>query len=253
MNKNTSVLDRDQEKPMLKNLENGLETPNVLRHILMSLLERRRMNEAELSRQTGISPATIHRLISGASPDVRISTLRAIADFFHISIGQLIGSEPIDILEDGATSHKKVLKLPLIPWDKADKWHQLISNYIPTNWSYWTTVLEPISSNCFGLCVDSPNLPPPFMANSILVVDPSAQPKDGDYVIVQEINDGSIMPKRVMYEGSKPWLMSLRKNLPASPLNKEYIICGVVIQINVPLNTPNRQISPHENYPQQRN
>lgn len=53
------------------------------------------MSESELSRKTKIPKTTINRLLSGQTPDPRISTVAALAKYFNISIEQLIGEKPL--------------------------------------------------------------------------------------------------------------------------------------------------------------
>lgn len=220
----------DIKSPIKAALEPSLDIQNKVRKILISLLESRNINEAELSRRTGISTATVNRLITGATPDMRISTLRAIADFFNISLDQLTGTKPL--LSESID--KKVIKFPLIPWDKAGEWQELIKDYTPENWSYWTTVSSEINKPYYGLTMLQQGFPLPFVQNAVLIIDPYMSPKDNQYVIVHCLKKGAVVIKKILFEGDEAWLISLRKNIPAIPY-KGFRFCGVVVQVNLPL------------------
>src|SRR5579863_3717042 len=65
--------------------------------IISQLMEECGTKEAELARQVGIPQTTINRLLLGGTSDPRAYTLKPIADFFGVTIGQLCGFEPLSI------------------------------------------------------------------------------------------------------------------------------------------------------------
>lgn len=66
------------------------------RQIILQLMKAAGgMSESELARKVGLKQQTVHRLLSGTTPDPRISTLIPIAKHFNITIGQLLGEEYI--------------------------------------------------------------------------------------------------------------------------------------------------------------
>jgi transcriptional regulator with XRE-family HTH domain len=61
---------------------------------LKRLREARLLSVAELAAETGVSEPTLYRLeASGGTP--RMSTLAALSQFFHVTIGQVRGTEPL--------------------------------------------------------------------------------------------------------------------------------------------------------------
>ena len=62
---------------------------------LKKLIADHKLNTMELARRTGIGQPVIYRLISGETDNPKIATLCALADYFGISVNQLIGETPI--------------------------------------------------------------------------------------------------------------------------------------------------------------
>ena len=72
-----------------------IETSESVSNTLNFLLKREGMSEAALAKEVDIPRNTINRLAGGRTPDPRISTLETIANYFNVSLDQLIGKEPI--------------------------------------------------------------------------------------------------------------------------------------------------------------
>lgn len=106
------------------------------------LMEDRKISEAELSRLTQLSPATIHRLIYGMT-DPRLSTLRAIASFFKIRIEQLIGDYPIPSVTQICNENSDKIffstpiLIPFIDWDQMPSHINHIGELTMSNWAHW--------------------------------------------------------------------------------------------------------------------
>jgi len=63
--------------------------------VLIKLLADEQLSANALANLLHLPTPTIHRLLTGDVRDPRISTLTIIADFFAISIDQLIGKKPL--------------------------------------------------------------------------------------------------------------------------------------------------------------
>ena len=116
------------------------------------LMEDRKISEAELSRLTHLSPATIHRLIYGIT-DPRLTTLRAIASFFKIRIEQLIGDYPIpSITQVSNKNSDKILfstpiLIPFIEWEQLADYSNSISELTMNNWANWHATTNQMQDN----------------------------------------------------------------------------------------------------------
>ena len=68
------------------------QNKSTLSEVLTHLVSKKGLTSSELARQTGIAQPVIHRLMTGATENPQILTLKPIADYFQISIDQLLGS-----------------------------------------------------------------------------------------------------------------------------------------------------------------
>ena len=64
--------------------------------ILTQLMLEKGIKSAELARKTGIGQPVIYRLMTGTTENPQIFTLKPIADFFGVSLDQLLGLSPLD-------------------------------------------------------------------------------------------------------------------------------------------------------------
>lgn len=63
--------------------------------ILSHLMSENRITSAELARRTGIGQPVIYRIMTGSTDNPQVLTLKPIAEFFKISIDQLLGISPL--------------------------------------------------------------------------------------------------------------------------------------------------------------
>lgn len=63
-----------------------------LSSILSHLMSKNNISSAELARKTGVGQPVIYRLMTGTTENPQIFTLKPIADFFGVTLDQLLGS-----------------------------------------------------------------------------------------------------------------------------------------------------------------
>jgi len=83
---------------------------------LSLLMSEKGIKSAELARKTGIGQPVIYRLMTGTTDNPQIQTLKPIADFFEVSIDQLLGLSPLTNQKpfDNAALHNLSNKLTTI-------------------------------------------------------------------------------------------------------------------------------------------
>lgn len=94
-----------------------------LSKILSNLLYERRMNPSELAREVGVPSTTVHRLVTGKSTRPYRNSLIPIADYFSMSVEQLIGEEqlPNNLWQESSTGkgvEQSIVKIPIISGDE---------------------------------------------------------------------------------------------------------------------------------------
>lgn len=68
-----------------------------LSDVLSSLMSNRGIKSAELARETGVAQPVVSRLMTGVTVNPQVLTIKPIADFFNISLDQLLGLTPLDV------------------------------------------------------------------------------------------------------------------------------------------------------------
>lgn len=63
--------------------------------ILSHLMSEKGIKSAELARKTGVGQPVVYRLMTGATENPQVLTLKPIADFFGVSLDQLLGLTPL--------------------------------------------------------------------------------------------------------------------------------------------------------------
>jgi DNA-binding Xre family transcriptional regulator len=62
------------------------------------LLASRRMRVWDLARVTGLTPATLHSIMSGRTRDPRVSTMRLIANGLGVHVGALLDLDGVRVV-----------------------------------------------------------------------------------------------------------------------------------------------------------
>ena len=87
---------------------------------IRQLMACAKMSEADLCRGVNLPQTTVNRLLSGHTTDPRINTLVAIAQFFEVSLEQLLGFEVLTPNNLGFSTRGCIL--PIINWRHLKGW-----------------------------------------------------------------------------------------------------------------------------------
>src|SRR3990167_6567719 len=96
-----------------------------LNKILKHLMHEMHLSESELARRTEIGQPVIHRILSGETDNPRVATLSQIANYFSISISELIGDASFPHHRLPGTnnySNHTWTHVPLLTWEQAVEW-----------------------------------------------------------------------------------------------------------------------------------
>ena len=186
------------------------------------LLHKTGINAAKLARDLDLPAATIKNLRCGDNKNPTLSTLIPIAQYFSITVSQLIGE--VAILDNENTienqSHS-IVKIPIVAWESVDVWKnsEMVSSFI--------TVVEdekfPVN---FALIVVEDDLQI-FSKDSVLLINAEQKPAHKDFVIVQKCGQKAVL-RQFFDEGDGVFVKSLVKESPFIPLSNEHIMLGVV-------------------------
>lgn len=198
---------------------------------LQQIMKDKGVTEAELARGTGIPQATCNRIILGETEDPRASTLSAFAQFLGVTIGQIIGSEPLTPLAGSKAANPHLLAIPIIQWSQIKSWVFERKLLNPHSVESWISTERPLSPDSYALR-SLPSLEPRFKASSLLIVDPHLKYEDGHFVIVAFDGINPTM-RRVVVDGNRILFKALNKAIPMVECAPEHRVFGTVAEMRL--------------------
>lgn len=199
----------------------------ALRENLNKLMDECKINMSQLHRHTGVPIGTIQRMRNDPEPNPTISSLKPIADFFNVTVNQLIGDEALPVNRlIGAYVEKENSweNVPIISWQQAITW----PNAKLENPIFVKTDAE-IPTSSFALKVEEENWDG-FLKNTILIVAFNLKPEHRDYIITHKQGENSVSLKQlIIYEGIS-YLKPPNREFKTSVLDSTYDVIGVVVQ-----------------------
>lgn len=206
----------------LKKLEKKEE--NLLVSNLRFLVHEEGISEGELSRRTSIPQPTLHKILSGTTVDPRISTIKTLADYFETPMDFLC-SKKVTGLEKSLPKSKHI---PIVSWSSCID-QKLTSGLSAHNCPEWIIVDDTLPDLSYAL-QSRPSMEPRFQKGTLLIVDPSIQPSDGNLVIVLYPKATEAAIREFSIDGPKKLLKSINQNSVPEPLDKSIEIIGTVVQ-----------------------
>ncbi len=197
---------------------------------LKTLLRKKNLSESELARQTGICQPVINRMTSGQTDNPKIETLRPIAQFFSISLDQLIGDAPLPSNQPIFRVEQEFYNLPLISLQDAKYWPENREQLLAL-----TMIQTDIKTSDLGYAIrlkDS-TMYPMFPDGTLLIIDPTQEFQHRDFVIANLKGQTQGIFKQVLIEGKDKYLKSVNADYPPQKLNKDDKIIGVMLQARI--------------------
>jgi len=172
---------------------------NPLSTNLKTLLTNAALSENELARRTGVSQQIINRLLSGENTNPKIATLTPLANYFMVSISQLIGDQTAPIAPVGWK------EVPLLDWSA------LSTTPIETLLTQkHDMILVDIASNRrrFATYMTGHAMAPTFSEGTILIFDVNKEAQHDDFVLLQTTKQELMVRQWVLKENT-PYYKSL--------------------------------------------
>ena len=195
---------------------------------LQKLMKKTALNEADLSRQTGIPQATLHKILSGKTEDPRASTLKILSDFFDVSIDTLMFGNTKTIRPTIKTSAIAAQSIPLLSWKECINAEQLTQNLNAKNWNKWT-VSDFFSTEGYALA-SKPSMEPRFPKGTLLFIDPTASVQDGDFVVVLYPTTEEATLRELSIDGPTRILLPINDHAEATQWNSSIKLLGVLVR-----------------------
>lgn len=143
--------------------------------VIVQLMKALNIDESTLAKACNISLASLSRIKNNPESNPTISTLRPLADFFNITIDQLLGYSPLD------NNLNMIKKIPVIKHSDIFSWlNNKTSNTVISQWIVYDL---PTSEHTFATPykLDNTNS---ALQNCILLIDPKRAYKHEDLVLI---------------------------------------------------------------------
>lgn len=213
-------------KPKLKNQDFSKIGTNITH-----LMEACGMDAAQLAQQTNLPASTISRLRSNTTDfSPNLSTLLPIAEFFRVTLSQLIGEEPINASVYGTFKPTKICKFPLPVLD-AKTIQAFLTEQLAES-SLTVDVDISVSEKSFAYVLQGNAMEPHFPDKTLLIIDPAVSFENLDHILV--IPKGKMSPilRQVLVDGDEQYIRALNPafNEFAKFDHSSHQVLGVMVQ-----------------------
>jgi transcriptional regulator with XRE-family HTH domain len=181
-----------------------------------------KLNLSELARETQIPQPTLHHIVSGSTKNPRRIQLEKLADYFSVSIKELLGVEPLtSMLPQKLQEELNLNMIPVITWEDLRCWNHTSQNKMQRR---YVVANDKTSKNAFAIELQRSLHPVQlFPKGCVVIFDPEKEPNDRDFVLVyfkeldrvilvqMQIRKGHTYLKRFDDAGYADKLIPLRK------------------------------------------
>lgn len=200
-----------------------------LRNNLKNLLHNAKISENELSRRTGVPQQVINRILSGENKNPKIATLSPLANYFMVSISQLIGDDIQASETKLNTQHSGWQEIPLIDWKSLGKspLDELLSN----SKDKLSIDITP-ADKVFAVRMVCNSMEPKFTEGTLLIFDPYKKPSSGDFVLLH-LSDNEVIVRQIFIKKGKIYKKCLNprcKDYKLTLLSQDCSYLGSLIQ-----------------------
>ncbi|MCS5710673.1 helix-turn-helix domain-containing protein [Candidatus Berkiella aquae] len=196
---------------------------SIIAKNLQHLSIRSGLSEAEIARRIDCPPQTLNRIFRGQTSDPKISIVSRLSQLFEVPISHLLSN---DLTND----YGNYRVLPLLEWEELPDithFNSLVSDKAKRSWQ---PVSIEVSENAF-LLASKKSMYSRFPQGTFFVIDPNAQPQDGDIVIVH-FRQNNIFSARELIIDAPEWKFNNLIDDTSSLCYQisEHVIIGVVLE-----------------------
>lgn len=197
---------------------------------LKQLLTQAKLSENELSRRTGVPQQVINRILTGKNLNPKIATLSPLADYFTISISQLLG-DGVPIEEPKLNiQHMGWIELPLIEWNiiGTSSFDKLMSD------SKEKVVIDMNNTgSMFATRMVDNSMEPKFSQKTLLIFDSKKMVNDKDFVLIYTAAEHELVLRQIFVKKTGVFQKCFNpkyKDYKLTPILPESKYWGVLIQ-----------------------
>lgn len=216
---------------------------NGLGEILSYLMKECDIDDAKLSRETGIPASTISRMRLNPDANPTAATLRPIAKFFGVSISQLLGDETLPS-ERLPGAHNPIgftsARIPIINWEFIIEWQTNAA--VKDKITNWISTEKDVGSRAFALIIPTESFGITFRKGSLVIADPDRQLQDGDLILIKIPEEKNILLRQFLKDGNDLYIRSVNPEMKGTKLlSGNYQLLGVIIETRFSLQEEMKQ------------
>ncbi len=201
-----------------------------LHEVLRQLMDEIHISEAELARQTKIPQPTLHRILSGATTSPRGASLAPLANFFSITINQLLGEDPLPKNRIAGTYNPRVQGWKSLPLLKITDVKAFLDSEDKTNSDRWVSTDMTVSKEAFAIVAEGKAMAPRFEEGTVLIFEPEHTPHDQDFVVALVQKQNTPLFKQILIDGDDRYLKSLNADYKTVFMDKDDLVLGTLVQ-----------------------
>lgn len=199
--------------------------PLSIKDILQDLVNSAGISEAELARKINIPTATLNKLKTGRITDPRSSTLMTIANYFGLSIDQLLGHSPIE-----KSFSKSSMHVPLLENDQILSTDISQLNYANYNsWVSFDATNEFHNHKMFAINIEGDAMSPYFETNTAIIIDCDRPAKNQNFVLAYIAASSELLVRQILIDGNSKVLKPMNAMFNPILLNENDHVVGVVV------------------------
>lgn len=178
-------------------------THSSLADNLKRLIESKSLNITKTAQELNLPIMTVRRLLSGETPNPRLSTLNIVASYFEISISELVNGS-----RTSAESVSGGGKVPVLSWDEVAALGD-VSELRKQTWQHWQAVPGTDSFKDAFALETRPSFHSHFPRGSLIIIDPHFDVHDGDIVLVKLLDNNQLTLRQMYIDPPEKNLNSL--------------------------------------------
>lgn len=224
-------IDVRRQYPMSEILNPSLTEVSRILKSLINFYDN--ISGVELSKKCGVPVSTINRILAGTVVDPKISTLKPLADYFGITVDQLLGYAALP--EQFSMNLQKLSPTIALPVFGLNK-----SNFLSKStkrWFTWVTEKQAQSKDVFAISIATEEFEPIFSKDSIIIIEPSMlPPQNDDYVALIFENNENISLRKYKITDNEHYLVPLNPQFKAVLCSeKKHDLLGVISEAHTKL------------------
>jgi transcriptional regulator with XRE-family HTH domain len=201
-------------------------TTNLLAGTLKQLIKKEKnLSASSLAEKLDMPRNKITRILNGEVSDPKASTLTPIADYFGVTIDELLGLKPLSNKIIHSSNRTLLMEKPFISQDKIIDW--INNNYEPSLFYEIAIKDKEPFENSFISKIDSDALTPIISPSMFLIIGKDTQLQTGDFVIASD--NKSFILRKIQIEGDNWYLTAINPVYKTISNETNFFIIGKIL------------------------